>query len=108
MSTNKVTAKAEPNRKVNLKDLQGNLSKKGKPSYQNKALETDILSLDPNDPNDGFFWAEATILLTGDPKKDNATKMLWRQRAISVAKTTGITIRIQWTTDGQMVISRKA
>lgn len=92
---------------MNLKDLQGSLSKKGKPPYQDKALAADILSLDPNDANDAFVWSKAAVVLTGDPKKDNANKMLWRQRAISVAKATGIVIRIQWTNNGEMVISRK-
>jgi len=107
VATQQPTAKAEANRKVNLKDLQGSLSKKGKPPYQDKALAADILSLDPNDANDAFVWSKAAVVLTGDPKKDNANKMLWRQRAISVSKATGIVIRIQWTNNGEMVISRK-
>lgn len=104
----KVTAKAEPNRKVNLKALQGSLSKKGKPAYQNPALASDIRSLSTDDPNDAFIWAEAVVTLTGDKTVDNRNKMLWRQRAVSVSESVEIPIRIQWTNDGEMVISRKS
>lgn len=102
----KVTAKAEPNRKVNLTALQGKIAKKGKPSYRNEALAQDMLTLDPAVEGDAIQWVEATVNVTGDdPKAINAEKMKWRQRALSVASGANLNISITWGLEGEMYIS---
>lgn len=121
VSTNKVTANAEPkntqsntpNVRVNLSQMAGKLSHKGKPAYKDEALAKDILSLDPTDPNDAFIWAKAKVSLVDangesrDESQINKEKMKHRQRAISVAKQLQIQIRVIWMLDGQMVIALK-
>lgn len=102
----KVTAKAEPNRKVNLTALQGKIAKKGKPPYRDPALAQDLLTLDPTVEGDAILWSQATVNVTGtDPKAINAEKMKWRQRAISVADGLNLKVTINWSTDGEMYIS---
>jgi len=121
VSTNKVTANAEPknthgntpNVRVNLSQMAGKLSRKGKPAYKDEALAKDILSLDPTDPNDAFTWGKAKVSLVDangesrDEAQINKEKMKHRQRAFSVAKQLQIEIRVIWMVDGQMVIALK-
>jgi len=101
----KVTAKAEPNRKVNLAELQGKIAKKGKPPYRDPALAQDLLTLGDGE---AILWVQATVNVTGtDPKAINAEKMKWRQRAISVAEGVNLKVQINWSTNGEMYISLK-
>lgn len=103
--TQKPTAKSGGNKKVNLKAMQNKIAKKGKPSYKNEALASDLLTLDPSVEGDAIIWAEATVNVTADQKAVNAEKMKWRQRAISVAESHNLTISVNWTLDGEMIIS---
>lgn len=96
------------NQKVNLSEIKGKLVKRGKPAYENPTLESDILSLDVNNPDDAFIWVEATVNLTQDPKKVQSEKMKFRNRAESVAERLNINIQINWLDDGRMVVSRKS
>lgn len=98
-------ANSNSNQKVNLKDIQAHLVKRGKPSYENPTLEADIRSLDPTVEGDAFFWAEAVVNLKGDPKKVQAEKMKYRNRALSVAERVGVDIQVRWLEDGRMVIA---
>lgn len=108
--TNKpqVTAKAEPNKKVNLNSIKANLVKRGKPPYENPTLQADILSLDPEVEGDAFYWGEATVNLNAPQEKVQAEKMKYRNRALSVAEKCGVDIAINWQDDGQMIISLRS
>lgn len=93
-------------RKVNLSDLAGSLSQRGRERYKNdelkQALET---MLEDGQP---FIWETAKV--TG--KNDNevsASKAKWRSRAVSVFESLnseqGISVR--WTDQNEMVIILK-
>jgi hypothetical protein len=94
-------------RKVNLSDLQGSLSKKGKPRYENEVLLEAFreMLLDPAP----FIWEEAEV--EGNTAQEvEASKAKWRNRASSVFATldSKMTISIVWTTDThEMVIIPK-
>ncbi len=105
MANNTGDRKAEPNKKVNLNSIKANLVKRGKPPYENPALEADIKSLDPTVEGDAFYWSEAKVNLSAPQDKVQAEKMKYRNRALSVADKCGISIAINWQDDGQMVIS---
>lgn len=98
--------------KVNLKDIQSRLVKRGREAYENAELTAELLALTPTD-DDAFIFDEATFV--GEAKADNPEyinhKNLWRNRVGSVAERHGIekeALSIQWTVDGQMVVSYKA
>lgn len=96
-------------RKVNLSDLQGSLSKKGRDRYADPILRDALLAM----MSDGepFIWEDAVV--TGKTEKQvTASKAKWRSRAVSVFKSLGLdddkSITIRWTTDDEMVIAPKA
>jgi hypothetical protein len=95
-----------PNRKVNLSEVQ--IVKRGKPPYENEELAQDILNLDPTNPDDAFLWAEAVVNLNQNQKVVGNEKMKYRTRAESIAERLGVAIRINWTSEGEMVISLKS
>ena len=99
---------AKGNRKVNLSQIQSKLVKRGKPAFEDAELSADILSLDPNDPDDAIIWEKAKVSLTLDPKKFQSEKMKFRNRAESVAEKLGVAIRIMWTDEGEMIIALKS
>jgi hypothetical protein len=103
----KPTANSGGNRKVNLSTIQAQLVRRGKPSYENPALEADILSLDPSVEGDAFYWGEAKVNLKADSDTVNNEKMKYRTRAISIAKRLNRPIAIHWTAEGEMIISLK-
>jgi hypothetical protein len=94
-------------RKVNLSDLAGSLSKKGKPRYENSELLEAFREM-LTDPAP-FIWEEAKV--EGKTEQEvNASKAKWRNRATSVFATldSKMTISIVWTTDtDEMVIIPK-
>lgn len=94
--------------KVNLKDIQSRLVKRGRDAYENPELSAELMALTPTE-GDAFIFEPAQ----GDPTADDYTnhKNLWRNRVSSVAERLGIpdgALSIQWTTDGEMVVSYKA
>jgi hypothetical protein len=94
-------------RKVNLSDLKGSLSKKGKPRYENSELLEAFKEM-LTDPAP-FIWEEALVEGKTDTEI-NASKAKWRNRATSVFATldSPMTISIVWTTDtDEMVIIPK-
>ena len=93
------------NKKVNLNEIQSKLAKRGKPAYTNKDLAQDILSLNPEVEGDAFIWADAQVNPTLSEKEMQTVKARFRNRAESVAESLGIAIRINFTTDGEMIIS---
>jgi hypothetical protein len=94
-------------RKVNLADLAGSLSKKGKPRYQdNELLEAFREMLVDGEP---FVWDTAIVEGKTD-KEIEASKAKWRNRASSVFATldSNVKISIVWTMDtNEMVIIPK-
>lgn len=93
-------------RKVNLSDLAGQLSSRGKPPFQDPELFEALseMLLD----GEGFIWETAKV--TGKTDQEvTASKAKWRNRAVSVFtqldSKTEITIR--WTHDNEMYISPK-
>jgi hypothetical protein len=91
--------------KVNLKDIQARLVKRGRDAYVNPDLSAELLALTP-DGDDAFIFAEAQ----GDPTDTDYVnhKNLWRGRVKTVATQAGIdagALSIQWTTEGEMVVS---
>ena len=93
------------NKKVNLNLIKADLVKRGKPPYENPTLLADILALDPTVEGDAFLWEEAKVALKGTKEKVQAEKMKYRNRALSVSDKCGIPIAINWTSEGEMVIS---
>lgn len=94
-------------RKVNLSDIQGSLSKRGRERYSNPELAEALRNLLAT--GEAFIWEDAQP--EGDTKeKHNASKAKWRNRATSVFETLNstATVSIQWTTNDEMVISIKA
>jgi hypothetical protein len=91
--------------KVNLKDIQDKLVKRGRDAYVNPDLSAELLALTP-DEDDAFIFVEAQ----GDPTDADYVnhKNLWRNRVKTVATQAGIdadALSIQWTTAGEMVVS---
>jgi len=89
--------------KVNLNDLKGQLSSRGRAPYENPELEAEIMSLDPAIDGDATIYEGSQ----GDPSSEDYTnhKAMWRGRAETIADKNGIAISVQWLTTGQMVIS---
>lgn len=113
-NTQKPTAKAEattPNkgvRKVNLSELAGSLSKRGRERFHDDVLAQALTAmLSDGEP---FIWMDAIV--TGKTEKQvTASRAKWRSRAMSVftalnaPENVGISIR--WTDENEMVIIPK-
>ncbi len=95
------------NRKVNLSEIRHTLIKRGKAPYENTELEQDIAGLDPSDADDAFVWSDAYVPTDLPKDKLQSERMKMRNRADIIADKVGVAIRISWTGDGEMVISRK-
>lgn len=96
--------------KVNLRDIQARLVKRGRDAYENEALVAELLGLDLNDEHDAFLFTEATF--DGDTAGDDYVnhKNAWRNRVSSLALRVlpeGTKISVQWTLDGEMIVSVK-
>lgn len=111
MATNaKPTANAEATRKgirkVNLSDLSGSLSKRGRERYTDPELQSALV--DAMSDGESFIWDTAVVSGKTD-KALTASKAMWRSRAMSVF--TGIAgnetqrLRIQWTDANEMVLT---
>ena len=89
--------------KVNLSELQGVLSKRGREPFNDPALELEIQSLDPKIDGDAFIWDSAT----GNPNDEEYTnhKAKYRGRVETIADKAGIAVSVQWTNSGQCVVS---
>lgn len=94
-------------KKVNLSDLQGSLSKRGRARYADPMLAQSLAEM-LNGEMEAFIWLDAVPV--GDTESAlNADKAKWRARAVSVFNSLGSTrkVTIGWTTDNEMVISLK-
>lgn len=100
---------ATPNkgiRKVNLSDLKGSLSSRGRDRYSDPDL-ADALRDAMND-GESFIWETAVVSGKTD-KQVTASKAKWRSRAVSVFTALdgadGYKVRIQWTDTNEMVVT---
>jgi hypothetical protein len=94
--------------KVNLKDIQTRLVKRGRDAYENPELVAELLALDASIADDAFLFEDATF--GGDLKSDEYTnhKNAWRNRVSSLATRylgDAVEISVQWTDAGEMVVS---
>lgn len=94
--------------KVNLADLAGSLSQRGRERYNDPELADALREmLKDGEP---FIWGTAQV--TGKTEKAlNASRAKWRSRAVSVFQSLNagenVGIQISWTKTNQMVIIRK-
>lgn len=100
--------------KVNLDDLQGQLSKRGREPFFNAELKQALIDLLDGEGNENaFIWADGFV--NPNAKADEQTKLQakFRSRANSmVAQIVEQTnkefaITVQYTNDGKMVISKR-
>lgn len=96
--------------KVNLKEIQSRLVKRGRDAYENPELVAELLALDPSTPDDAFLFEEATF--EGECVSTNEEytnhKNTWRNRVNSLATRhlgDEVEISVQWTDTGEMVVS---
>lgn len=92
-------------RKVNLQEIKGTLSKRGRESFSCPPLKEAFQEMLKN--GEAFIWEDAVPSQEKD--KRNSSKAMWRNRANSVFESlnSGKKISIQWTTEDEMVISLK-
>lgn len=96
-------------RKVNLSDLQGSLSKKGRDRYADPELAEALTTM----CQDGQPFVWDTAVVKGKTEKELvASKAKWRSRAMSVFTALNLgdeyAITIRWTTNNEMVIAPKS
>lgn len=94
-------------RKVNLSDLSGSLSKRGRERYDDPELREALQAM--LEDGEAFIWDTAVV--KGKTEKElTASKAMWRSRATSVLASIGEehTMTIRWTNSNEMVISPKA
>lgn len=96
--------------KVNLKDIQSRLVKRGRDAYENPELVAELLALDPSNPEDAFLFPEATY--EGECVSTNEEytnhKNAWRNRVNSLGiRHLGdeVELSVQWTEQGEMIVS---
>lgn len=96
--------------KVNLKQIQSRLVKRGRDAYQNESLVAELLALDASNPEDAFLFEEATYEGECVSTNEDYTnhKNTWRNRVASLATRhlgEGVEISVQWTDAGEMIVS---
>jgi len=91
-------------KKINLSQIT-NLVKRGREAYIDPELTADIQALDPSAVGEAFIYE----LAKGNPSDDDFVnhKNTWRNRVSKCAELVGRECSIQWTTDGEMVVSLK-
>ena len=91
-------------KKINLSEVT-NLVKRGRDSYSDPELVSDILALDASIEGDAFVYESAT----GNPADDEFVnhKNTWRNRVAKSAEQADRECSIHWTEDGQMIVSLK-
>jgi hypothetical protein len=89
--------------KVNLKDIQDKLVKRGRDAFQDEILEAELLALDPNTEGDAFIYEAGQ----GNPNASDyvAHKNKVRGRVASVAGRYSLKVSIQWLTTGECVVT---
>ena len=89
--------------KVNLNDIQSRLVKRGRDAFQDEILESELLALDADIVDDAFIYEAGQ----GNPTDANyvAHKNKMRNRVTSIASQHSLGVSIQWTIDGECVVS---
>jgi hypothetical protein len=89
--------------KVNLKQIQTRLVKRGREAFQDPDLEAELLALDAGNEDDAFIYEAGQ----GNPDADNyvAHKNKMRNRVISMASQHSLEVSIQWTDLGECVVT---
>lgn len=96
--------------KVNLKEIQSRLVKRGRDAYENAALVAELVALDPSAEGDAFLFEEATYLGECVSTNEEYTnhKNTWRNRVNSLAARhlgDEVELSVQWTDSGEMIVS---
>lgn len=101
-------------RKVNLNDLQGSLSKRGRDAFHDAILEDALIELLNGEGNENaFIWDDGFVAPNATDKEKTKLQAKFRSRANSVVKQIAqksgkeFAITVQYTNDGQMVISKR-
>ncbi len=91
-------------KKVNLSQIN-NLVKRGREAYIDPDLTADIQALDPSVIGDAFIYE----LAQGNPSDDDFVnhKNTWRNRVAKCAELVARECSVQWTTDGEMIVTLK-
>lgn len=95
-------------KKVNLSDLRGSLSKRGRARYSDPTLAQSFAEMLAGEM-EAFIWLDAVP--TGKTEAEvTSDKAKWRARAVSVFNSlgSGRRVTIGWTQDNEMVISLKS
>lgn len=91
-------------RKVNLQDLAGSLSQRGRARFQDEELADAFQQmLEDGEP---IVWETAIVEGKSD-KARNSSKAKWRARAVSVFATLGVDeyrLSVRWTDEDECVL----
>jgi|LakMenE18May11ns_1017448.scaffolds.fasta_scaffold9716087_1 hypothetical protein len=112
MATEKTQAKGI--RKINLADLAGSLSKKGRTAFFDDTLKDALMALMLGEGNENaFIWDDGFVNPNKAQNEQTKLQAKFRSRANSVVKQivesekTDFAITVQYTNDGDMVISKR-
>lgn len=120
MATEKALGKTNDNekkkgvRKVNLSELSGSLTKRGRSPFNDAILKSALEELLKGNGNENaFIWIDGFVDPNTDEKEQVKLKAKFRQRATSmanqIAKTKGteFPLTIQYTNDGEMLVIKR-
>jgi hypothetical protein len=101
-------------RKVNLSDLAGSLSKRGREAFHDDNLKVALIELMNGEGNENaFIWDDAFVTPTLSDKAKTTLQAKYRSRANSLVKQIAtdngneFAITVQYTNAGEMVISKR-
>lgn len=101
-------------RKVNLNDLSGSLSKRGREAFHDDNLKVALIELMNGEGNENaFIWDDAFVTPTLGEKAKTTLQAKFRSRANSLVKQIAtdngkeFAITVQYTNAGEMVISKR-
>lgn len=101
-------------RKVNLNDLAGSLSKRGREAFHDENLKVALIDLMNGEGNENaFIWDDAFVNPVIGEKLKTAEQAKYRSRANSLVKQIAtengkeFAITVQYTNAGEMVISKR-
>ena len=101
-------------RKVNLEDLAGSLSKRGREAFHDDNLKVALIELMNGEGNENaFIWDDAFVVPTLSDKAKTTLQAKFRSRANSLVKQIAtdngkeFAITVQYTNAGEMVISKR-
>lgn len=108
-ATNKTSKAQKGIRKVNLSELKGQLSRRGRTRFADPELAKAILEMFQD--GEAFIWEAVELVTDKGEKEYDSSKAKWRARAVSVFESldlgTDKAISIAWMGD-EMVIFPKA